>query len=500
MLARVGMLAGLILLMLAGGAAAEDRYVDVIDPSVHYQTIDHFTASDCWTIQKIGEWSDENRTKVADLLFSRDKGIGLSAWRCNLGGGLENRRIGSSWRRADTYEISQGKYDWTRCPGQRWFLAAAKARGVNEFIAFCNSPPERLTRNGLTCTDNDPAITNNLKPGMEHQFGRYLADIVTHFRDNPNAAERINFQWVSPINEPQWEWVGGQEGSRADNDEIRRQYKAVYAELQRQHLPTHILGPESGSIPDMSHLAGASRKYHAAYGDYIDTLCRDPMLASAMNHTIGYHSYWSDSPNQIIENRKKLRQKLDQFPQWRAFETEYCVMEPGRDLSMITAIRAIRIVHADLTIVNASAWAWWLAISNGDYKDGLLYTDWHHPGDDENVIPSKLFWAYGNFTRFVRPGMVRIALHDTAARHDINGLMGCAFRDPRNSRLIVVYINAADQPATVDLKTSGGSRVKWTPFITSDKPGDDLREYPALPARAPVIVPPMAVVTLVGQS
>ncbi len=482
-----------------GIARAEDNYSDAIDPSVHYQTVDHFTASDCWSIQKIGGWSDANRKKVADLLFSRDKGIGLSAWRCNLGGGLDNAKIRSSWRRADTYEVAEGKYDWTRCPNQRWFLAAAKARGVREFIAFCNSPPERLTVNGLTCTDANPKITNNLKPGMEHQFGRYLADILAHFRDNPDPAERINFTWVSPINEPQWDWIGGQEGSRASNDDIRRQYAAIFAELQRQHLSTHILGPESGNIPDMSTRGGASDKYHAAFGDYVDTLCGDPALVSAMDHTIGYHSYWSDDKLHILYNRQVLRKKLDQFPQWRVFETEYCVMEPGRNLGMATAIRAMRIVEADLTIANASGWAWWLAISNGDYKDGLLYTDWHRPGDEENVLTSKLFWAYGNFTRFVRPGMVRIAMHDTAAKHDINGLMSSAWRDPVNGKIVVVYINAGDQPAVVDLKVSGGQSVKWTPFVTSDKPGDDLREYPAIAAGKAIHIAATSVVTLVSQ-
>ena len=43
------------------------------------------TASDCWTTRILGNWTDESRERVADLLFSTEKGIGLSLWRFNLG-------------------------------------------------------------------------------------------------------------------------------------------------------------------------------------------------------------------------------------------------------------------------------------------------------------------------------------------------------------------------------------------------------------------------------
>jgi putative NADH-flavin reductase len=62
-------------------------------------------------------------------------------------------------------------------------------------LAFVNSPP---ARNGLTNATKGLGATN-FKPGYEGQFARYLADILRHFRD----AERIDFTYVSPVNEPQ---------------------------------------------------------------------------------------------------------------------------------------------------------------------------------------------------------------------------------------------------------------------------------------------------------
>jgi hypothetical protein len=62
----------------------------------------------------------------------------------------------------------------------------------------------------------------------------------------------------------------------------------------------------------------------------------------------------------------------------------------------------------NLTVVNVSGWQWWTALSQEDYKDGLIYTDWKKPGDAETIFTSRLLWVLGNYSRFVRPGMRRI--------------------------------------------------------------------------------------------
>lgn len=489
-----------VLLLMAGAAIADDRWVDTIDLSVSHQTIDYFAASDCWSIQKIGGWSAPNKQKIADLLFSQDKGIGLSGWRFNLAGGIENSKIGNPWRTGETFEVSRGKYDWTRCANQRWFLAAAKALGVKHFVAFCITPPRRLTQNGLTCADDNPNITNNLKPGMERQFGAYLGDILMHFRRNPEIAEQIDFGWLSPINEPQWDWIGGQEGTRASNLDILRQYRAIHAELESRNLPTCILGPESGAIPDLWQLnSNASKKYKADYGDYVDLLCGAPDLSGVLHHTIAYHSYWSDSPDTLINNRQKLAAKMAQHPLWHAAETEYCIMEPHRDLTMDAAIRVMQVIHADLTIVNATSWSWWLAVSNGNYKDGLIFTDWKKPGDEENVIPSKLLWAMGNYSRFVRSGMVRVEIKSSGAAQNIKAVFGSAYRDPTGRNVVAVYINASNTPASLTLSVMRAKGARWIPYLTSDKPGDDLRALPAFSAEDAFTLPARSVVTFVRE-
>lgn len=487
-------------------ADRDDAHCSVtINSAREYQTIDNFGASDCWSMQEIGGWSLENRNRIADLLFSTTKGIGLSCWRFNLGAGKTDD-IRNPWRTAETFEVSEGVYDWSRQSNEQWFLGAAKARGVEQFVAFVNSPPARMTRNGLTrCTPD--VGTTNLKEGFEGQFARYLADILQHFRDHPDEAMRIEFDWISPVNEPQWDWnENSQEGNRASNDDIKAIILALHAELEARNLNTRISAMESGSILDMflgSLKASFTNKQ--LYGDYLDAFCGDPAVNDKIGGKISAHSYWFDLvPELLIPTRQRLRAKIDQYPGWKYWMTEYCVMQGpegkgggGRDLTMETALNVARVIHYDLTLCNASAWQWWLAVSPYDYKDGLIYTDYRKEGDAETIYPSKLLWTLGNYSRFIRPGAVRI---DLQGADEIEGLLGSAYKSADGTALILVFVNMAQSENAVSLQ---GNTLReetlpntWVPYITSDR--DELKAYPSVPADKPFAVPARSVVTLVG--
>ena len=109
------------ILALSHNLNAQDAILD-IDIDIEYQTIDNFGASDCWSFQKIGSWFTHKKEEIVDLLFSQEKGIGLSAWRFNIGGGKEGNRISHPWRSVETFEISEGVYDWSRQSEESWFL------------------------------------------------------------------------------------------------------------------------------------------------------------------------------------------------------------------------------------------------------------------------------------------------------------------------------------------------------------------------------------------
>jgi hypothetical protein len=350
-----------------------------------------------------------------------------------------------------------------------------------------------------------------LKTGAEREYAVYLADILEHFYRNPDDAEQLTFNYVSPVNEPQWDWSGpSQEGNRASNDDIKHIIRELTAELQRRRLPTQIAALESGSLPDMWRVdAKAAARWRAEYGNYIDAFLSDPSINGLLSGRIGYHSYGSDLiSGPLVNDRVQLGTKMKQYPSWRLWQSEYCVLVGSegkggnhRDLTMKTALDVARIIHLDLTLCGVSAWQWWTAVSPVDYKDGLIYTDWQKPGDPESIYPARLLWALGSYSRFVRPGMQRVEVR--GADHDIRGLMASAFKDDRSQRVVTVYINMGDapRPVTLTFTTADGQRrpASVTPHITSDRAGDELKQYPPLRADATIGIPGKSVVTLVSE-
>jgi len=148
---------------------------------------------------------------------------------------------------------------------------------------------------------------------------------------------------------------------------------------------------------------------------------------------------------------------------------------------MELAIHTARVIHRDMTRLNVAAWFWWLAVTPYDYKDGLLKIDPSLEAD--SLRESRMMWALGNFSRFIRPGFYRLELPGV---DDLTGVMASAYKDPENSRLVVVVINAgaANEPLQFNIsglpsgKKIGGiqtymtnSEHKLTSKTTASEPG-----------------------------
>ena len=374
-----------VLLATAGPARSQaPATVTVrIDAAKTHQTIANFAASDAWAGQFVGNWPTAKKEAIADLLFSPEKGIGLSMWRFNIGAGSAEQGAASGikdeWRRAESFLTPAGTYDWSRQAGQVWFLEAAKKRGVTQFLGFLNSPPVALTRNGKAyATAKQP----NLAP---EKFGP-LADYCVRVLEGIRQKTGITFAYLSPVNEPQWDWSdGGQEGTPFQNTDIAGIAKALSAKLAASKLPTQLLITEAGKL---DYLFSAADK--PGQGDQIGAFFGDKAAPTYLGATprvapiIAGHSYFTTSPYaQAVATRQQLAAKVASVPKLGFWQSEYCILGDNageinggpRDLGMKPALYLARTIHADLAVANAAAWQWWLAISPYDYKDGLVYID-----------------------------------------------------------------------------------------------------------------------------
>ena len=72
-------------------------------------------------------------------------------------------------------------------------------------------------------------------------FAAYMGDVAQYYIDKGYPVTHI-----SPVNEPQYNWDGGQEGSGWTNDEVARLARELDDALTERNLSTDILLGESG--------------------------------------------------------------------------------------------------------------------------------------------------------------------------------------------------------------------------------------------------------------
>jgi hypothetical protein len=261
--------------------------------------------------------------------------------------------------------------------------------------------------------------------------------------------------------------------------------------LSLQGVSTKITVSDSGSInylyEDINSAPEMDNKIEAFFDKNSPEYIGD--LKHLARH-IDAHSYWTTTPEDKLKStRVALRKKLDEY-NLGYWQSELCIMSNdkpiggggGRDLTMKTALYVAGIIHHDLCLANASAWQWWLGVSNGNYKDGLVYADFNRDMDDAELSDSRLLWAFGNYSRFVRPGSVRLGVSSPHSDVDnLNGVMVSAYIHQSERTLACVFINTLPELQKIVLNISSKAALQNKGlFITSDREGDKLRRYKEL--------------------
>ena len=108
------------------------------------------------------------------------------------------------------------------------------------------------------------------------------------------------------------------------------------------------------------------------------------------------------------------------------------------------------------------------------------------------VRDSKLMWTLGNFSRFVRPGAVRLEME---GQMEVDGLMLSAYRNDDGS-MAVVAINYGKQDRSVSIDVKGMKVAKA--YRTSDVEGESLK-YVGTVELKQTLLPARSVTTLVIQ-
>ncbi|WP_083195823.1 glycoside hydrolase [Flavobacterium piscis] len=511
-----------------GNSDAENTTAELsINLDANLQTMESFGASDAWQCNFIGRnWPSDKKNKIADLLFSKEvdadgnpKGIGLSLWRFNLGSGSAEQGdasdITDEWRRTECFTTDGVTYNMNKQAGQVWFMKAAKERGLEKLLAFTNSAPVYLTQNGKAHASIKEFY--NLKDGKWSE----LADFWINSLDKLKSEHGLTIDYVSPFNEPQYEWDGsGQEGSPATNTNIYSFVNVLSPKLQSKGLTSQIVVGETAAYEHL-YKTVSGKENRSNQIDYFFGVNSAKNIAGLPNvkKTISGHSYWQAWPlTELVYSRQLAATRTQSVPGLSLWSSEYCVLEspgtaelpggagPGRDLGIQTALWTARIISTDIAVGGVSSWQWWTAISRGDYKDGLIHVDdgssngagnADYCKNDGFVRDAKTLWALGNFSFFVKPGMVRVQIPSVDNATSVNGVMVTAYKDAATKKLVVVAVNVGKSAKAYKLNLSGGALTdnKLTPYTTSETLS--LKKGTAVEASG-FEIPAKSIVTYVG--
>lgn len=479
-----------------------------------YQTIVGFGASDCWSPAYVGKHWTSGRDKITELLFSsaiesgKPKGIGLSMWRVNLGGGSAGQGdasgIEDKSRRAESYLTDNLTLDWTRCEGQRYFMNRAKELGCGNFVLFSNTPPVQYTYNGKGFSARGGV--SNLKSDCYDDFAAYMTGVAQHY-----ISEGYPISHISPVNEPQYNWESGQEGSGWTNDEVARLARELDKSLTSSNLSTDILLGESGdweylykTKTDVNRSNVFSAFFTPGSSAYVGDLAHVKKLICG-------HSYWTDGTWDGMRNvRTQLAQAARQYgldlwqSEWSMLGDGYSSAEfVGYNTAseMDIALYMSKVIHNDLTVAGVTSWSYWTSmdVARWGHKNRFLLISLIPSGGVDGDIakegtfqPAATLWVLGNYSRFIRPGYRRISLELNETR----SFFGSAWISPEGDKIVTVYTNLSDKGVRLNEAHTGwsGDAKSVTTYTTT---GSKNLQEGTVAAGKPVILDAGSVTTVV---
>ena len=388
----------------------------------------------CWWANRVG-YSDELAQQTADLFFG-DDGLRLNIMRYNIGGGDDPThnhitRTDSAvpgWLVWDE-EAQDYVYDYDADKNQLNVLErCVEAAGDNAIVeVFSNSPPYFMTVSGCSSGGFDSNV-NNLKDECYEDFAEYLAHVTNYIQNEMD----IEVTSVSPMNEPNTNFWGAnspkQEGCHFDEGESQsRIIELTYEALQQYDLPNVMVVASDETSTELQ-----INEYNA-YSD----------KAKEYLGRINTHTY---NPTKIGELGQLARD--EGFLMWMS-EVDGNGIAGTNAGEMGAGLWLGEKIINDINALDPAAWVLWQVIDkhiseegyNGRQDSGMIDITQGFWGtavadhDNQDVILTQKYYSFGQFTRYIRPGMTIIQC----------GGDSLAAYNPETKELVVVALNKSDK-------------------------------------------------------
>ncbi|TMR99739.1 glycoside hydrolase family 30 protein [Nonomuraea basaltis] len=386
-----------------------------VNERVRHQEIDGFGVSQAFRRNELLKaLSEQQQREILDLWFDRNKGAGLSILRLGIG----SSPAGSPYDHMVSIQPENPggpdappKYVWDGDDNsQVWVAKEAKAYGARRFFADAWSAPGYMKDNG------DDKNGGTLLPEWQRAYANYLVAYTKFY-----AKEGIKITDLGFTNEPDW--------------------TATYASMrftpEQAAQFVKVLGPVAGDVK----LACCDSFGWTQGKAYTAAIEADPEARRwVKTHTA--HTYASPVDGALPTSRKTWMSEWN--PNGNTWNEAW---DDGSGYDGFTIAQAI---HDSLTLGNVSAYVYWLGASRGTTRAFMQIDD-----AAKTYSVSKRLWAMAAYSRFIRPGAVRM---DASAADP--ALKVSAFRNSDGSRVIVA-LNTGTAPVTWK-----GVHGKATAYVT----------------------------------
>lgn len=361
--------------------------------------------------------SAPKQKEVLDLLFSRTTGAGLSILRLGIGSSADTvyDHMHSIEPTDPGGPDATPAYQWDGADGgQVWLAQQARAYGVARFYADAWSAPGYMKTNGTdaaggtlcglrdtTCASGDWRLA----------YARYLVQYTRFY-----AQEGVHITDLAFTNEPD--------------------FTATYASMRFTPAQAAEFAAIVGPLAARAgvRLACCDATGWTNQSGYTTAIEADPQARRWVATETG-HEYSSVAGTPLPTRRPTW------VTEWGPSGSTW--NENWDDGSGYDGLTVAGHIQNALTAGDVSAYIFWLGGSIGATK-AFIQLD----GDAYHV--SKRLWAMAAFSRFIRPGAVRV---DTGT--GVTGLSVSAFRNADGSRVVEV-LNTGTQPVTAGVAAGSG--------------------------------------------
>ena len=448
--AALVMLSGMTVKVPEKSAPADAATVISLAPENKYEInggkFQGWGTSLCWWANRVG-YSDVLAQKTADLFYG-DEGLRMNIARFNIGGGDDPThhhitRTDSNMPGYTVYNNGNVTYDWNADYNQRNVVQRAiKACGDDMIVEmFSNSPPYYMTNSGCS-TGNKDSGKNNLRDDQYTAFAEYLAEVCAHYEKYWG----VKVQSIDPMNEPYTNFWGAfsykQEGCHFDqgNSESKILVELKKSLDKRGLNDVIVCGTDETSIDTQ-----------------IDSFNKLSSEAKSILGRIDTHTYGGSQRSKLKETALANGKNL-----WMS-EVDGSGVAGTNAGEMASGLWLAERMALDCNELNCSAWILWQAIDNhissvgmnGNKDKGMVNVNGGFWGlavadhDKNEVILTKKYYSFGQFSRYIRPGMTMLKS---------TGNTMAAF-DEKTGRLVVVAINSGSSAQEFNVDLSGFDEV-----------------------------------------